>query len=97
MQERKTGTAFKKGHSRGTRIKTLLPHVPRVQRGTWDMQRLSGLTLGDPLSLQSAILVKQCSAVGALPPLTVIFMAPLLGINERSHRPRLSTPILCWQ
>src|SRR5687767_5244680 len=46
MQERETRTAFKKCYHLRTRIQTLLPYVPRLQRGTWDMQRSRSLTLG---------------------------------------------------
>ena len=97
MQERETGTAFKKCHHLGTRIKTLLPHVPCLQRGARDMQYFGGLPLGDPLGLQGVILVEQGGTLGALPSLIAIPMAPLLVINKRSHRSLLRILFPCWQ
>ena len=61
------------------------------------MQHFGGLTLGDSLRLQDAILVEQCGTLGARPPLMVFRMAPLLVINKRSHSSLLPTPCPCWK
>ena len=75
-----------------TRIKTLLPHVPRLQRGARNLQRFGGLTLGDPLGLQSAILVEQGSAVGAIPSLMTIILALVPILEYSAHSDLLPIP-----
>src|SRR5919204_5053029 len=87
--------AFKKCPHLGTRIKALLPHVPRLQCGARDMPDFGGLTLRAPLSLESAILIEQCGASAPLPSLLTISMAQLHGMHYSAHGYLLPKLIPC--
>jgi hypothetical protein len=73
-------------HHMGTHIEPLLPRAPHLQRGSGNVQRLGGLTLGEPVGLQVAIVVKECSAseaFPALPPPQAIAMFAIDGEGGR--------------
>src|SRR6266516_4677701 len=56
-------------------VKTVLRRPPCLQRATGHMKRLGGLTQGEPLGLQIAILIEESSASGAIPSWGKIIMA----------------------
>jgi hypothetical protein len=86
MQESETGHALEKRHDRGTLVQALLIHPPRLQRAAGYVKHLRGLTLGETLSLEIAILRKQISTFETSPALVAILVASLLSIDYRSHR-----------
>ena len=95
MQEGETGDAVKKRHDRGTRIEALLVRPPRLQRAAGHVKHLGRLTLGEPLGLQIAILLKQLSAFDAIPALVAILIASLLVLDDCSHSYLLFHPSPC--
>ena len=62
MQEGKTGHTLKKLDDIGTRIELILPCAPGLKGRTGHIKRFGGLSLGQPLGLQGAILLKECGA-----------------------------------
>src|SRR5262245_5546314 len=95
MEEGKPGHALKKRDDLGTRIEPILPRAPRLQRGTGHVETVGGLTLGESLGLQVAILLKEFSASASLPSLVTITMALWLRINDSAHRSLLIQLWLC--
>ena len=91
MQEGETGDTVKKGHDRGTLVEALLVRPPRLQRAAGHVKHLGRLTLGEPLGLQIAILLKQVSAFDAIPALVAILIASLLVLDYCSHSDLLFT------
>jgi len=65
--EGKTRGTVKKSHDSGMLVKTCLIHAPGLQRAAGHGERLGGLPQGEALGLQLAILIKECSASGAIP------------------------------
>src|SRR5215510_13844432 len=85
MEEGKPRNALKKPDDMRTRIEPTLPHAPRLQRGSGDMQHLGSLTLGDPLGLQVVILVQQFGASDPIPSLLALYIATLFVMDYSSH------------
>src|SRR4029453_6761981 len=79
----------------GAGIEPILPCAPRLQRGAGDLEPVGGLTLGEPLGLQVAILLKECSASASLPSLVTIPVATWLRIHDSAHSSLLTQPWLC--
>jgi hypothetical protein len=77
---------------RRTGIKPILPGAPRLQCGVGNLKPVGGLTLGDPLGLQVAILFEEGSTSEALPALVTINMAPWLCIHDSAHSSLLTQP-----
>ena len=77
MEKGQTGNAFEKFHHPRTGSEPILPCLPGLQRGAGDIKPVGGLTLGEPVGLQSAILLEQCSAMDAIPSLVPISIATL--------------------
>jgi len=86
----------KKGHDGGMLVEALLVRPPCLQRAAGNMQSLGCLTQGEPLGLQIVILVKECSASGAIPAWVMIIVASLLVWDDGSHNDLLFYPLpLC--
>jgi hypothetical protein len=85
MQEGKTRGTVKKDHDGGMFVKTFLIRPPCLQRAAGNVKRLGGLTQGKPLGLQIAILIEECSALGAIPSWGTIIMASWYGLDDGSH------------
>ena len=62
MQEGEPRDTLKKRHDGGMLVEALLVRPPGLQRAAGHLKRLGRLTLGEPLGLQSAILLKELSA-----------------------------------
>jgi hypothetical protein len=77
---------------RRTGIKPILPGAPHGKRGAGNLKPVGGLTLGDPLGLQVAILFEEGSTSEALPALVTINMAPWLCIHDSAHSSLLTQP-----
>jgi hypothetical protein len=85
MQEGQPWDTVEKGHDGGMCVKTVLRRPPCLQRATGHMKRLGGLTQGEPLGLQIAILIEESSASGAIPSWGTIIMASWLGLDDGAH------------
>jgi hypothetical protein len=95
MEEGETGDALKARDHLGAGIEPILPRAPGLQRSARNVEPVGGLTLGEPLSLQVAILFKEFSASASLPSLGTITMATWLRIKDSTHRILLTQPWLC--
>jgi hypothetical protein len=95
MEEGKPWGTVKKGHDGRRRVEALLVRPPGLQRAAGNMQSLGGLTQGEPLGLQIAILVKECSAAAAIPAGVMLIVASLLALDDGSHNDLLfySSPL----
>jgi hypothetical protein len=67
MQEGQPWGTVEKGHDSGMFVKTFLMRPPGLERATGHIKRLGGLTQREPLGLQIAVLIEECSALGAIP------------------------------
>jgi hypothetical protein len=67
MQEGQPWGTVEKGYDSGMFVKAFLRRPPCLQRATGHIKRRGGLTQGKPLSLQSAILIEEFRALGAIP------------------------------
>src|SRR5215831_13972584 len=85
MEEGESGHTLKERDHLGTCIEAILPGAPGLERAPGDVKRLGGLTLGDPLRLQIAILVKQFGASHPLPSLLAVGIATLFIMEYSSH------------
>jgi hypothetical protein len=85
MQEGETSRTVKKGHDSGTRSEALVVCLPGLERAAGNIEPLSCLPMGEPLSLQIAIALKQFSASGSLPAWGTIVVASLLILDDGSH------------
>jgi len=85
MQEGQTWATVKKGHDGGMFVKTFLICPPGLQRAAGNLKRLGGLTQGEPLGVQSKILIEEFSASGAIPSWAAIVIAAWLGLDYGSH------------
>ena len=96
MQEGETGHTLKKLGDIGTHIEPILPSPPGLKCGTGNVEHFGCLTLGQPLSLQSTILLEECGASEAIPALVTIKIAALLIIDYCTHSSLLSQPLSYW-
>src|SRR5262249_18030589 len=80
-----TWATVKKGHDGGMFVKTFLICPPGLQRAAGNLKRLGGLTQGEPLGVQSKILIEEFSASGAIPSWAAIVIASWLGLDYGSH------------
>src|SRR5215475_911156 len=85
VEKCETGAAFKTCHPLGTRIQTLLPHVPRLPRGARNKECFGGLPLRESLGVQGTLLVEQGSASRSLPSLLAIRIATWHGMHYSAH------------
>ena len=85
MEEGEARNTLKERDHLGTRIKAILPGAPGLERAPGDVKRLGGLTLGDPLRLQRAILVKQFGTSHPLPSRLAGGIATLFVMEYSSH------------
>jgi hypothetical protein len=85
MQEGKTRRTVKKGHDSRTRIEALVVGLPGLERAAGNIEQLGCLPMGEPLRLQSAVALKQCSAPGSLLAWVTIVVASLLILDDGSH------------
>src|SRR5512134_771544 len=85
MQESKTGNTLKKLDDVGTRIESILPCAPGLQGRTGHIKRFGGLTLGQPLGLQGAILLEECGASDAIPTLVTTHIVTVFVIDYSAH------------
>ena len=92
MKASETRNTFKELDHLGTGIEPLLPRAPRLQRGTGNLEPLSGLTLREPLGLQVAIRFEELSAAEAVPSLVMITMHTPLKIDYTAHSYLLTQP-----
>ena len=92
MQESETGHTLEKCHDCRTRIEALLIRTPRLQCAAGNRTPRGGLTLGDALGVQIAILRKQISTFEAIPALVAIIVASGLLWDYCSHRCLLFQP-----
>jgi hypothetical protein len=96
MSEGKTWGTVTKGHDGGMRIEVLVVRPPCLKRAAGHMQSLGCLTQGESLGLQIVILVKECSASGAIPAWVMIIVASLLVLDDGAHNDLLFHPLpLC--
>jgi hypothetical protein len=92
MQEGKPRATVKKGHDGGMLVEALLVRPPCLKRAAGHVQSLGCLTQGAPLGLQIVILVKECSALGAIPAWTMSIVASLLVLDDSAHNDLLLHP-----
>jgi len=85
-QEGQPWDTVEKGHDGGMVVTTFLRRPPCLPRATGPIKRLGGLTEGEPLGVQIAILIEECSASGAIPSWGTIRMASWLGLDDGAHR-----------
>jgi hypothetical protein len=96
MSEGKTWGTVTKGHDGGMLVEALLVRPPCLKRAAGHMQSLGCLTQGESLGLQIVILVKECSASGAIPAWVMIIVASLLVLDDGAHNDLLFHPLpLC--
>jgi hypothetical protein len=96
MEEGETGDTLKKRHDSWTLIEVLLVRPPRLQRAPGNLKHLGGLTLGDALGFEIAILLNQLSALEAIPALVAIIGASLRILNDCAHSYLLLLKPLSW-
>ena len=89
MPEGQSLRPVNKGPDSRTRIEALGVCLPGLERAAGNMEQLGCLPMGEPLSLQSAIALKQCSASGSLPGWATIVVAALRLLDDCSHGYRL--------
>jgi hypothetical protein len=77
-------------------VEALLVRPPCLKRAAGNIKRLGGLTQGEPLGLQAAILRKQFSTFDAIPALVTILIATLLVMDYGSHSYLLVLESLLW-
>ena len=92
MQESQPWGTVEKGHDGGMFVKTVLIRPPCLQRAAGHIKRLGGLTQGEPLGLQIAVLLKELGAFDALPTLVAIIVASLRILDDGSHSDLLFPP-----
>jgi hypothetical protein len=85
MHEGQPWDTVEKGHDGGMFVKTFLRRPPCLQRATGQIKRLGGLTQGEPLGVQIAILIEEFRASRAIPSWGAIIMASWLGLDDGSH------------
>jgi hypothetical protein len=85
MQEGKTRGPVKKGHDGRMFVKTVLIRPPCLQRAAGHSKRLGGLTQGESMGWQIAILSEEFRASGAIPSWGTISMASWCGWDDGSH------------
>jgi hypothetical protein len=86
MQEGQPWGTVEKGHGGGMFIKTFLIRPPCLQRAAGNLKRLGGLTQGESLGVQIAILIEEFRASGAIPSWGAIIIASWCGLDDGSHR-----------
>jgi len=86
MQESETWNALAKRHDRGTLVQAFLIRTPCLQRAARYLRRLGGLTLGESLGLQVAVLRQQLSTFDAIPTLVALIIATLRILDNCAHR-----------
>ena len=96
MQEGQTWNALEKRHDGGTLVQAFLIRTPCLQRAARYLKRLGGLTLGESLGLQIAILRQQLSTFDAIPTLVALIIAYVAYIGLLSHRYLLLLKPLSW-
>ena len=96
MEEGETGDTLKKRHDSWTLVEVLLVRPPRLQRAPGNLKHLGGLTLGDALGFEIAILLKQLSALDAIPALIALIIATLRLLDDCAHRSLLLLKPLSW-
>src|SRR6266404_9206350 len=57
------------------------------------LKRLGGLTQGEPVGLQTKILIEECSTLGARPAWGAIIMALCFGLDYGAHSDLLLHPL----
>jgi len=85
MLEGKSRGAVEKGHDGGMFVKTFLIRPPGLKRAARNLKGLGRLTQREPLGLQSAILIEEVSALGAIPAWGAILIALCFGLDDGSH------------
>jgi hypothetical protein len=78
-----------KGHDGGMVVKTGLRRPPCLQRAAGHIERLGGVTQGEPRGVQRALRRTPRSPCTASPALVASRVAVLLLLADRSHRARL--------
>jgi hypothetical protein len=84
MQE-ETRRTVKKCDDRGTGVETLLVSAPGLPCAAGNLKGLRGLTLGEALGVQIAILRQAVSAFEAIPAWGAIIVASLCILDYCSH------------
>jgi len=98
MQEGQPRRALKKDHNARMFVEALLVRPPGLQRAAGNLKRLGRLTQGEPLGLQSEILIEEVRASGAIPSwgaiimAFAIIMALWMGLDDGSHSDLLFNP-----
>src|SRR5215204_4843860 len=101
MQEGQPRSALKKDHNARMFVKALLVHPPGLKRAAGNLKRRGCLTQGEPLGLQSEILIEEVRAAGAIPSWGAIIMACAIimalwrGLDDGSHSDLLLIPLPC--
>ena len=67
MQEGQPRRALTKGHNGRMFVEALLVRPPSLERAAGHLKRLGRLTQGEPLGLQSEILIEEVRASDAIP------------------------------
>jgi hypothetical protein len=79
-------------------VEALLVRPPGLQRAAGNLKRLGRLTQGEPLGLQSEILIEEVRAWGAIPSwgaiimAFAIIMALWMSLDDGSHSDLLLNP-----
>jgi hypothetical protein len=89
MQEGKPRATVKKGDNGRMLVKTLLVGPPCLQRAAGNLKGSGRLTQGETLGWQSAILIAEISALGAIPAWVTIRVALGRGLDYGSHSDHL--------
>src|SRR4029434_5551875 len=98
MQEGQPRTTLKKDHNARMFVEALLVRPPGLKRAAGNLKRLGRLTQGEPLGLQSEILIEEVLGAGASPSwgaiimAVAIIMALWMGLDDGSHSDLLLNP-----
>ena len=92
MQEGKAWDALEKRDDSGACIEAFVVRPPGLQGAAGDLKDLRRVTLGEALSLQIAIPLKQTRAFDAIPALVVIIVASLRILDDCAHSDLLCPP-----
>jgi hypothetical protein len=95
MQEGQPRSALKKGHNGRMFVEALLVRPPSLERAAGNLKRRGRLTQGEPLGLQSEILIEEVRASGAIPSWAAIIMALWMDLDDGSHSDLLFNPLPC--
>ena len=85
MQEGQPRGTMKKGDNSGVFVEALLVRPPGLKSAAGHRKCFGRLTQGETLGLQSAILIEEISALGAIPAGVTISVALLRGLDDGSH------------